>query len=63
MTEKEKALYLIQTFRPDHALIVVDEILDANPVLNASSPFDSFNDRMDAANRYWEQVKIEIEKL
>jgi len=63
LTPKDKAEELIQSFRPEHALIVVDEILAASPVLNASSSFDSFYDRMAAANKYWEEVKDEINKL
>ena len=43
------------------ALIAVDEILKANPIIPLKFMLES--EALDAANEYWAEVKQEIEKL
>lgn len=43
------------------ALIAVDEILNANPIIPLQFMLES--EALDAANEYWQKVKTEIENL
>ena len=46
------------------ALIAVDEIIKTNPTINV--PFGVYGNmelKVDLSKKYWEQVKLEIEKL
>jgi predicted proteasome-type protease len=77
MTPKEKAIELvdkynnsIMSFLSDNmkyqnaikcALIAVDEILKANPIIPLQFMLES--ESLDAANEYWQEVKQELEKL
>ena len=66
MTPKEKAIKLLDTFiqtngnsffAKECALIVVDEILKYQP-------YDIYTiEQCDNVNKYWEEVKSEIENL
>ena len=77
MTPKEKAQELFYKFQPHAleicfdpiqgyntkqcALIAVDEIMKANPIIPLEFMLES--EALDAANQYWNEVKQEIEKL
>jgi hypothetical protein len=76
MTPKEKANLLVTNFikhsraekdiKPIQsakqcALIAVDEILKANPIIPLQFMLES--ESLDAANEYWQEVKQEIIKL
>jgi hypothetical protein len=45
------------------ALIAVDEIIKSRPVIPSPTPCDNITDCFVQAKDYWQQVKIEIEKL
>ena len=68
MEAKEKAIELVEKYRVeswvisrDHdkqcALIAVDEIINSNPHSNP------FNTNVFSTMEFWQEVKIEIEKL
>jgi predicted proteasome-type protease len=77
MTPKEKAIELvdkynnsIMSFLSDNmkyqnaikcALIAVDEILKANPIIPLQFMLES--ESLDAANEYWQEVQQELENL
>jgi hypothetical protein len=64
MTPKEKAMYLCERFpyrmeeSKEYALFVVDEILSVMNSLFTESYLDNLDE-----NKYWQQVKKEIEIL
>jgi hypothetical protein len=76
MTPKEKAdelvkrMYKVRSdsvsditlyFSKQCALIAVDEIIKSNPIIPMSFMLES--ESLDAARKYWKEVKQEIEKL
>ena len=73
MIPKEKAKYLFDYYFPlcghidpwgkskQCALICVEEILNANPIVPLEYMLES--EALDKAREYWQSVKTEIEKL
>lgn len=47
------------------ALLCVDEILDANPIspLDKKQYYETESDKTDDAERFWMEVRTEIEKM
>ncbi len=75
MNPKEKAIELYNKFRNENpvmainirakkqALICVDEIIANCPFKDVGVKFDSIESRLDAIEKYWIEVKKELEKL
>lgn len=75
MTPKEKAIELYNKFRNDApvleanykskriALMCIDEIIDNCPFRDYCFKFDSISSRLYSVEKFWEQVKHEMQKL
>lgn len=75
MTPKEKAIELYNKFRNDapvleanykskrRALMCIDEIIDNFPFRDYGFKFDSISSRLDSVEKFWDEVKHEMQKL
>lgn len=75
MTPKEKAIELYNKFRNDapvleanykskrRALMCIDEIIDNCPFRDYGFKFDSISSRLDSVEKFWDEVKHEMQKL
>lgn len=75
MSPKEKAIELYNKFRKENsvmtanirakkqALICVNEIINNSPFKDYGFKFDTISSRLEAVEKYWFEVKSELEAL
>jgi hypothetical protein len=58
-----KHLYMPISFAKQCALIAVDEIISSSPSLPILGDGGTYGEDIELSNKYWQEVKQEIEKL